>query len=54
MPSAEQVVHIRNILQAYKAQVTTIVSKHRITVKKALNEADERKTRTVLKQLGKI
>lgn len=53
MPSAEQVANVKNILQAYQTQVRTVVAKHKVNVKKAIEEVDRRKTRKILKRLGK-
>jgi ADP-dependent phosphofructokinase/glucokinase len=53
MPSAEQVTNVKNILQAYQTRVRSIVSTHKKTVKQAVEEADRRKTKKILKRLGK-
>jgi hypothetical protein len=53
MPTADQVINMKNALQAYQTRVRAIVAKHKVTVKKAIEEVDRRKTQKILKQLGK-
>ncbi|MFH1077729.1 MAG: hypothetical protein V1745_00390 [Patescibacteria group bacterium] len=53
MPSADQIANMGNVLRAYRTQVRAIVSKHKKTVKKAVEDVDRRKTERILKGLGK-
>lgn len=42
-PTPEQVQQYRFILQAYRARLRSIVATHKVTVRRALKEAEKRR-----------
>ncbi|MCI0479342.1 hypothetical protein L0Y59_02250 [Candidatus Uhrbacteria bacterium] len=52
-PSADQVVNVKNILQAYRSQVRTIVERHKTTVQQAVADGERRKIAGIRKTIGK-
>jgi len=43
---------MRNILQAYRSRVRSIVTRHKKTVKKTVEDIDRRKTENIRKNLN--